>query len=266
MSYALLSLHTGSDHDIAQWDARSIEGELRSFENRTLSMAFEECLREPGARILEGGCGFGAWCEWLERRGHQVIGVEYDERVIRRAKGFNPDAPVQLGNVLELPYPDGSFDAYVSLGVVEHFRDGPVPALREGRRILRPGGLAFITTPYLNVLRRLFSHPARSLYFAAQRLRGRRGHFWEYRFTRRELESYLRAAGFEVVETRVDDYRRSEKTRHIGLWADWPVLRKRGGEIWELNAFGRAALAVLKLFPASLYCSGILVVARAPTN
>jgi SAM-dependent methyltransferase len=195
-----------------------------------------------------------------------VIGIEYDERVIAKTKTHNPDVPVELGNVLSLRYPDNSFDAYISLGVIEHFEGGPQAALKEGWRILKPNGIAFITTPYLNLLRRVVSHPVRSMYFALRRLRGRKNYFWEYRFTRRELESYVKEAGFELIETRVEDYERTEKARHIGLWADWPFLRNKNGEIWELNGLGKGFLKFMKLFPASWYSGGIAVVAKARKN
>ncbi len=45
-----------------------------------------------------------------------------------------------------LPYPDARFDAVVSMDVVEHLVD-PLPWLEEALRVLKPGGLLFLTTP-----------------------------------------------------------------------------------------------------------------------
>jgi SAM-dependent methyltransferase len=47
-----------------------------------------------------------------------------------------------------LPFDDASFDAIICTEVLEHCRD-PAGALAEVRRVLRPGGRAFITTPFL---------------------------------------------------------------------------------------------------------------------
>lgn len=262
MSYKLFSKNNGSEHDLKQWNERNLEGELKGFTNRTLTQKFQEYLSGKNYRIMEGGCGFGAWCKWLEEIENEVIGIEYDERIIQKAKEFDKSIPIELGNILDLNYPSASFDAYISLGVIEHFENGPQKALVEAKRILKPGGVAFITTPYLNPLRKYFSHPLRSLFFWAYRITGKKIYFWEYRFTNQELENYIKQAGFEIIETCIDDYDSSESNRHIGLWADWFFLRKKNGEIWELNTMGKLILRFLKLTSPKNYCSGWLVIAR----
>jgi len=263
VSYKLLSYHTGSEHDLHQWEDRSIEGELNSFDDRTIVRIFNKYLTGKKARIIEGGCGFGAWCEWFQRRGHDVVGIEYSEEIVRRAKEFELNIPVEHGDVTGLRFPDNYFDAYVSIGVVEHFEEGPDKALKEAHRILKPDGLAFVSIPYLSLFRRLVSHPIRSLYFLKRQLQGQPNYFWEYRFTHHELKTFLENAGFEILESAVEDYEAYEHKRHVGLWADWFFLRKSGGEIWELNDGGKFILRLLNLFPRSWYCSGMLMVARA---
>ncbi len=264
MSYKLLSFKTSEEHDIEQWNDRSLEGELKSFEDRTLVRIFDKYLGGSKARILEGGCGFGAWCEWFQNRGHDIVGIEYDQNIVARAREFKPDVAVELGDITDLNYPDNSFDAYISLGVIEHFEHGPEKSLAEAHRILKPGGLAFVTTPWLTVLRRTLSHPIRSLYFLKRKLKGQPNYFWEYRFTKIELRNYLEQAGFEIICEDVDDYESEATNRHIGLWADWFFLREPDGEIWELNRKGKFVLKLLKtLAPATWFCSGLHLVARA---
>lgn len=262
MSYKLLSFKTAKEHDVDQWNNRSLEGELQSFENRTLVRIFNQYLNGHKWRILEGGCGFGAWCEWFERKGHAIVGIEYDENIVKKAKEFKPNVAVELGDITGLKYPDNSFDAYISLGVIEHFEHGPEQALAEAYRILKPGGLAFVTTPYLSPLRRLLSHPIRTLYFTIRKLRGQPSYFWEYRFTRAELRGFLEKAGFEIVDEDIDDYEGDEKRRHIGLWADWFFLRNQNGEIWELNNLGKVVLGAMKIFSPWVYCSGLHIIAK----
>ena len=262
MSYKFVSAKTGHAHDESQWFGRSIEGELEAFAGRTLIKAFEKYLSNQKARILEAGCGLGAWCEWFRRRGFNIIGLEYFDDVVNLAKSIQPDIPVELGDVTEIKYESNSFEAYISLGVIEHFEQGPEDALAEAVRVLKPGGLAFITVPLLTPMRRFVAHPIRDIYFFLHKLRGKPSYFWEYRYTRKEIREYIEKAGFEVLEEGVDDYEKSEERRHIGIWADWFFLRQRSAEMWGLNLAGRLLLRILKLFPDSWYCSGWLVVAR----
>lgn len=263
VSYRLLSFRPREEHDIDQWNDRTLAGEIASFEGRTLVRIFDRTLGGKSLNILEGGCGFGAWCEWFQQRGHRIVGVEYDQRVVDRARAFKPDVAVELGDITKLEFPSDHFDAYISLGVIEHFEHGPDEALCEAHRVMKPGGLAFVSTPYLTVFRRLVSHPVRSLYFLLRRVRGKPSYFWEYRFTKRELCGFLERTGFEIVDVEIDDYEPSVRNRHIGLCADWFFLRKKDGDIWELNRAGRALLTALRLLPRSWYASCVHVVARA---
>ena len=144
MSYILYSNNSQVDHDLKQWNQRNLEGELHSFENRTVARKFNEYTKDSKLKILEAGCGIGAWCTWFESRGQNIIGVEYDSRIVHKARELNPKTPVRFGNVLQLDFPDNHFDIYVSLGVVEHFESGPQEALIEANRVLKPGGLAFV--------------------------------------------------------------------------------------------------------------------------
>lgn len=165
MSYKLFSIKTSSDHSLMQWEARSLEGELESFKGRTLVRIFKTYLGKSRTRILEGGCGLGAWCEWFQQENHEILGVEHDQNIINRAKEFKEDVAIEYGDITSLKHADNSFDAYISLGVIEHFEHGPEEAVSEAFRILKPGGLAFFSTPLLTPLRKFFSHPIRDIYF-----------------------------------------------------------------------------------------------------
>ena len=123
--------------------------------------------------ILEGGCGFGAWCEWFKNEGHCIIGIEYDKNIVNKAKKYKKDVAVELGDITKLRFKDNEFDAYISLGVIEHFELGPERALEEAHRILRPDGLAFVSTPLLTPIRQFISHPIRSLTFSNVNLAGK---------------------------------------------------------------------------------------------
>ncbi|MBI5886220.1 MAG: methyltransferase domain-containing protein [Deltaproteobacteria bacterium] len=263
MSYRFYSPKTGNVQNDTQWDGRTLDGELAAFSGRSLVAVFDKYLSGRKAKIIEAGCGLGAWCEWFKRRGHDVVGLEYLEDVVKRAKSFTPGSSVVRGDVTNIDYGNGTFDAYVSLGVIEHFEDGPEKALSEAFRVLKPGGLAFITVPVLTPFRRFIAHPVRDIYFLLNKLRNRQAFFWEYRYTPDELRGYVEKAGFETLEEGFDDYERWVNDRHLGLCGDWFFLRKKSGGMWELNRAGMLCLGLLKMiFPSSWYCAGWLVVAR----
>ncbi|MBN1257129.1 MAG: class I SAM-dependent methyltransferase [Planctomycetes bacterium] len=109
----------------------------------------------PGSRILEGGCGLGQEVYTLHHAGFRCTGVDYAEKTIAFVKQQAPELDVIIADVRVLPFADNSFDGYWSLGVIEHFPEGYDPIASEIRRVLRPGGILFITFPAFSCLRRL---------------------------------------------------------------------------------------------------------------
>jgi ubiquinone/menaquinone biosynthesis C-methylase UbiE len=264
MAYALYTPHdTGSAHrDL--WTDRSVAGELQVLEGRTLVDEFHARL-PVHARILEAGCGLGGWVRLLQDVGHDISGIDFEPSTVARVNQDDPTLDVKVGDVTALSYPDDSFDVYISLGVVEHFEDGPDRALAEAYRVIKPGGLAFVTVPFENSFRRFFTHPLRDVYFAIQARRGRADpRFWEYRYTAGEMIGFLESAGFEIIKIDTDDYKPELTDRHIGLHADFFFLRKAGEGGYALNSAGRLLRRALRQFPRAT-SSGVLVVAAKPS-
>ncbi|MBN1893813.1 glycosyltransferase [bacterium] len=265
MSYSFHSFRDPNEHNLEQWSQRTVEGEYESCRGRTLQHIFGGYLRDPSMEILEAGCGLGGWVIYLRKKGFSIVGVDFDKRIVRRVKDYDSRIPVEVGDVCRLRFPDASFDAYISLGVVEHFEEGPDRALQEAYRVLRPGGIAFITVPYLSGFRKSLVHPLRNLFFGIRRLvSSKKEYFWEYRYNRKEMAGFIEQAGFEILETTIDDYIAADERRHIGLYADFFFLRKKNGGIWELNNVGRWLLRVSRRFSPWLVCSGLHIVARKP--
>jgi SAM-dependent methyltransferase len=110
-----------------------------------------EVLRNvsPG-KVLDIGCGPGVLIEGLLAQGHEVWGVDLAPAMIQQCCatfGGEPRAHFGVGKIEALDFADGFFDAITCLGVVEYLDDDRA-ALRELRRVLRPGGLAVITCPH----------------------------------------------------------------------------------------------------------------------
>jgi len=100
----------------------------------------------PGSAVVDAGCGLGYGAEMLAASRHTVIGVDVNDDVIREAAATYPAARFVAADVLSLPFRDATFDAAVCFEVIEHVRD-PRLLVDELARVLRPGGLLFISTP-----------------------------------------------------------------------------------------------------------------------
>ena len=103
---------------------------------------------EPGAAVLDMGCGPGTITVGLARRVRTVVGVDTSAEVVesarRRAREEGVDnASFELGSAYDLPFDDDSFDVVYAHQLMQHLSD-PVRALREARRVLRPGGLVAV--------------------------------------------------------------------------------------------------------------------------
>jgi SAM-dependent methyltransferase len=96
------------------------------------------------ARILDAGCGSGRNMVELARHG-EITGIELSPTSVRLARARNCGEVLE-GSVLDLPFPEGAFDLVVSLDVIEHLQDD-AGALRELRRVTRPGGALLVTVP-----------------------------------------------------------------------------------------------------------------------
>lgn len=96
-----------------------------------------------GGRTLDVGCGRGFAEEVVVEAGGQYYGVD----LVTSRRGF----PLALADSCQLPFPSETFDLVMCVDAFEHFPDA-VGAAREFRRMLRPGGVFFLSAPnYANV-------------------------------------------------------------------------------------------------------------------
>ena len=104
---------------------------------------FVETYLQPGQRIAEIGCGPGRGTLYLMRREFAVIAVDLSFGSLLLARRRAPDAVYIAATNLQLPLPDGAFDAVVSDGVIHHTPD-PRRAFAENVRVLKPGGHLYL--------------------------------------------------------------------------------------------------------------------------
>lgn len=187
-------------------------------------------------RILEGGCGLAPYLIRLRQLGFDVEGIDYNEAPIRKVLAYDPKLPVKVGDVMAIPYPDSSFGGYISLGVIEHFTEGPLKAIREARRVLKKGGVFVVMVPQRHIfmrltaplrffkrnafMRKLFRKPADT-------------HYWEQYFKRKELVPLLAAEGFQIDEVHALD--------HSHAWVSFSNFFR------DKNTFDEASPLALKL-------------------
>ncbi len=141
-----------------------------------------------GKAVLDIGCGFG-WFVFnaLVRGASRAVGLEVGEERLKTARaGINDDkATFKVGSATSLPFAGNSFDTVSSWEVIEHLSRNTEEAMfREAHRILRPGGIFYLSTQYGSFRSKVFD-PA---WWIAGHRHYRKG----------DLVNYARNSGFRV--------------------------------------------------------------------
>jgi SAM-dependent methyltransferase len=106
-------------------------------------------LPRPPARILDVGGGPGTYARWLAAAGYEVHLIDLLPLHVEEARlvrpGERPIASARVGDARRLDEADASADAVLLLGPLYHLteRRDRLQALREARRVVRPGGRVF---------------------------------------------------------------------------------------------------------------------------
>lgn len=232
------------------WQKSNFKRELLLCQTDGLLPILKKYFRQ-GQKIIEAGCGLGKWVIYFDKKGFDIIGVDNNKYVLKKLKSLYPRLKIKFASVEKLPFKENTFDFYLSLGVIEHFRDGPYKALKEAYRVLKPEGIAIIEVPFDNLQRiilRRWRNLSTILKFPAKialehlGLRKKRPKikmdFYEYHYSEKELENFLVKTGFKILERFYKDDLDPKKS--IGLWLDFPQLRRKITEAdFDLNSFGQ---------------------------
>jgi len=151
-------------------------------------------LRLPPGRFLDIGSDLGDICQMMHGLGHETVGLEVQDHVLKEARDKYPHLRFENANCEEeLPFEDASFDLAWSGDVIEHIRATDV-FVNEANRVLRVGGHFIVTTPMHNRIKG-------ALVALVNFERHYDPEFPHYRFyTPKSLRRVLEARGFRVIK------------------------------------------------------------------
>ncbi len=138
------------DLEVTFFDHHAAASEYNVFTPRTNALLIQRCLDccalKPGDKVLDVGCGSGAFSNLLTQRGLNVTGVDLSPNLIARARELQPSIPFLVEDAEQLSFPAASFDAVFLGGVIHHFPD-PSKLAAEVFRVVKPGGAFYAFDP-----------------------------------------------------------------------------------------------------------------------
>ncbi len=209
------NVNTHFDSTVAYWDQVYREDDLqgRIYRNRQEAVLtfIDRVGLEPGARVLEIGCGAGHLTIQLAQRGLQVEAIDASDAMVeqtgRRAQemGFAHLVNVAAADVHGLPFSGGDFSLVVAVGVLPWLHS-PGSAVSEMTRVLGENGHLVLTadngarlTSFLDPREILARSPLRKLYHA---VRKRSGVAMSRLDFPRTIDGIVRQSGLRPMERR----------------------------------------------------------------
>jgi SAM-dependent methyltransferase len=130
---------------------RAIPGETEAgtmaFHLARYSWSLQYCV---GKRVLDAGCGVGYGSRILASVASEVVGIDYSQSAIERARaehgGAAPALQFDVRDLHDVPYPGAPYDVVVCFEVLEHLAPG-FDALRALATSLTKDGVALVSTP-----------------------------------------------------------------------------------------------------------------------
>lgn len=121
------------------WGARPADWAItEDLQTPTYEAALERLALEPGMRVLDIGCGAGAFLQMVAERGAEPYGLDASEALIAFSRGRLPAADLRVGEMEALPWPDDTFDLVTGFNSF-FFANDMVAALGEAGRVAKPG-------------------------------------------------------------------------------------------------------------------------------
>ncbi len=191
MKKAILNTQTSYDAVAAEYTSKfQDEMDHKPFDRGCL----DRLILEVGGLgpICDLGCGPGQIARYLHSRGADALGVDLSPQMVAEAARCNPGIPFHQSDMLDLPDADESWGGIAAFYCIIHIpREKVIDALREMKRVLKPGGVLLVTFHVGDEIRHL-------------------DEWWEKQvnldfifYQPQEVETWLNKAGFELMETLV---------------------------------------------------------------
>ena len=247
------------------WDNISIEDELAEVKNdypRMLNVILDNSKQD--SIVLEGGCGLGKFLFYLREKGYNnLIGVDFTDKPLQLIKEQDSSIIIKSGDVNHLPLTDNSIDMYLSMGVIEHFEEGPQQSLNEAMRVLKKNGILILAVPYQNLyrgtIRKYVTMPL--LKILKPSFRNKNRVFYQYYYSKKDLGQFIHQCGFEIIDWFYYDQFHT-KSQRIGISLEFPFTKKNTSKPYELNWIGRAIAIISEIFSQCIFSSSIAFVIK----
>ena len=180
--------------EAAFFDGIAQAGEYDALAQRAydrLVLFFERFIKpEPGERLIDLGCGTGAFTKELKKFSLNMTAVDLSQGAVSSAKKNDPGCFAICSDIEKLSFADESFDIVVFSAVLHHFKDFSKCA-SEAYRVLKKGGRFFAFDPNIK-------NPFMKVYRSARSVSGSTHTVNERLLSKEELEKIFKEAGFSV--------------------------------------------------------------------
>ena len=193
------------------WQPHEIENvmEIFTYPRVRKQVDLYEKYLSKDERILEGGCGLGPYLLYFHKKGYKIVGIDYNQDPLDKIKKYDNTVNIKVMDVRDLKFPDKSFGGYLSLGVIEHFPEGPQKAIEEANRVLNKGGIFIVQVPIMNIFLML-KYPCelikRNKFIRRILKKPQKDYYWQQYFKAGRLKKILQERGFNVLEIRPMDH------------------------------------------------------------
>ena len=258
--------HDSQVYWASRWAKTEADAPMENRDVYPLKYALEAISRSAAVTkegvICEAGCGNGRLVRYFMRQGYAIKGFDFIPEAIDKIKEIEPEADVEIGDILKLSYPDTSFDAFLAFGLYHSLPwDLQDQAFRETWRVMKPGAILCASFRADNICNRMLD-------FLREREEGKgeamKDKFHKLNLTRGEYTKLLSDHGFNVEKL---DY-----VVNMPLLYKFACFRHASHKVFEehkgrcegylLNAAGRVLWKnFMRLFPAQA-CNVFVAMAR----